>query len=603
MKSKRTWLAGILSVVMTMTFMPTYAFAGEKTENGNGTDAVWTVVSSTYEDEGTTRENYDTLQDAMNHGTIGEGYAVIELNRDASGKGCFEETYSMESKRYTIDFKGHTYTITEGVGEGQESGPTAINLKGNCYGTFRNGTLKIKNCSAGINASSSVDLDNFNVDASGNSDCKKALSAYSTRIEGNSSVKVQSSNNAIEANRGAIKTTGVIQGSVVGKSEENLKIYTGLFTEKPKDQYIAKGYEVKANAEDLFEVVPTEEYAPLLKKIQSLREECDKAEKSLASDKKKAEESIEKIQKNLENAETNLNDGIHDKDIDKAISEAEASIQEAKEELNTLKAFITQKDKEYKEKGKKLQGDCDALDAEMKDIDESKYDFDDFDASNIRYSAEEMETVFASNKDEEGEEWNWYLSYVEYLSENLDDLEIKVDKVKKLPGKVNKEMTDALEETKKELDAAKDSLDKVNQKTEDLNKKLDALIEDLQKTQEQLKQAEEQLKKQNSVPTPTATPVKKPGQVKGLKLKAGKKKVTVTYKKVSGATSYKVTYSTSKKFKKAKTATVKSGKTVKKTISKLKSKKTYYVKVCAVKKVKGKSYTGKWSAVKKVKVK
>lgn len=595
MKSKRKWLAGILSVVMTMTFMPTYAFAGEAMEGGNNKEATWTVVID--DGEGTIRENYDTLQDAMDHGS------EIELNRDASGKGCFEETYSMESKHYTIDFKGHTYTITEGVGEGQESGPTAINLKGNCYGTFRNGTLKIKNCSAGINASSSVDLDNFNVDASGNSDCKKALSAYSTRIEGNSSVKVQSSNNAIEVNRGAIKTTGVIQGSVVGKSEENLKIYTGLFTEKPKDQYIAKGYEVKANAEDLFEVVPTEEYAPLLKKIQSLREECDKAEKSLASDKKKAEESIEKIQKNLENAETNLNDGIHDKDIDKAISEAEASIQEAKEELNTLKAFITQKDKEYKEKGKKLQGDCDALDAEMKDIDESKYDFDDFDASNIRYSAEEMETVFASNKDEEGEEWNWYLSDVEYLSENLDDLEIKVDKVKKLPGKVNKEMTDALEETKKELDAAKDSLDKVNQKTEDLNKKLDALIEDLQKTQEQLKQAEEQLKKQNSVPTPTATPVKKPGQVKGLKLKAGKKKVTVTYKKVSGATSYKVTYSTSKKFKKAKTVTVKSGKAVKKTISKLKSKKTYYVKVCAVKKVKGKSYTGKWSAVKKVKVK
>ena len=33
-------------------------------------------------------------------------------------------------------------------------------------------------------------------------------------------------------------------------------------------------------------------------------------------------------------------------------------------------------------------------------------------------------------------------------------------------------------------------------------------------------------------------------------------------------------YSTSKKFKKAKTVTVKSGKAVKKTISKLKSKKT-----------------------------
>lgn len=594
MKSKRKWLAGILSVVMTMTFMPTYAFAGEAMEGGNNKEATWTVVID--DGEGTIRENYDTLQDAMDHGS------EIELNRDASGKGCFEETYSMESKYYTIDFKGHTYTITEGVGEGQESGPTAINLKGSCYGTFRNGTLKIKNCSAGINALS-VDLDNFNVDASGNSDCKKALSAYSTRIEGNSSVKVQSSNNAIEANRGAIKTTGVIQGSVVGKSEENLKIYTGLFTEKPKDQYIAKGYEVKANAEDLFEVVPTEEYAPLLKKIQSLREECDKAEKSLASDKKKAEESIEKIQKNLENAETNLNDGIHDKDIDKAISEAEASIQEAKEELNTLKAFITQKDKEYKEKGKKLQGDCDALDAEMKDIDESKYDFDDFDASNIRYSAEEMETVFASNKDEEGEECNWYLSDVEYLSENLDDLEIKVDKVKKLPDKVNKELSQELDAARKDLADTKQSLEAANKKQEELNKKIEEIQRSLEEAKKQLAKAEEQLKKQNSVPTPTATPVKKPGQVKGLKLKAGKKKVTVTYKKVSGATSYRVTYSTSKKFKKAKTVTVKSGKAVKKTISKLKSKKTYYVKVRAVKKVKGKSYIGKWSAVKKVKVK
>ncbi len=602
MKSKRTWLAGILSIVMTMTFMPTQAFAAEETENGNSTDAVWTVVSSTYWDEETTRENYDTLQDAMDHGTIGEGYAVIELNRDASGKGCFEGTYSMESKDYTIDFKGHTYTVTEGVSDEQGSGATAINLKGSCYGTFRNGTLKIKNCATGIK-SYHLYMEDFNIDASENNDCKNALRADEITLKGNSSVKVQPGNNAIEARSGSIKTSGIIQGTVVDTSEENLKIYNGLFTEKPEAQYIAKGYEVKASADGLFEVAPTEEYAPLLKKIQSLREECDKAEKSLASDKKEADESIEKIQKNLENAETNLNDGLYDKDIDKAISEAEISIREAKEELNKLKALITQKDKEYKEEGKKLQGECDSLDAEMKDIDESKCDFEDFNIWDIRYPAERMETVFSSEKDEDGEECNAYVYNIEVMSENLDELEIKLDKVKKLPSRVNKEMTDALEETKKELDAAKDSLDKVNQKTEDLNKKLDALIEDLQKTQEQLKKAEEQLKNQNSTPTPSATPVKKPGQVKGLKLKAGKKKVTVNYKKVSGATSYKVTYSTGKKFKKAKTVTVKSGKTVKKTISKLKSKKTYYVKVCAVKRVSGKNYTGKWSAVKKVKAK
>lgn len=596
MKSKRKWLAGILSVVMTMTFMPAYAFAGEAAEGGNNKEATWTVVID--DGEGTIRENYDTLQDAMDHGS------EIELNRDASGKGCFEETYSMESKRYTIDFKGYTYTITEGVGEGQESGPTAINLKGNCYGTFRNGTLKIKNCSAGINASSSVDLDNFNVDASGNSDCKKALSAYSTRIEGNSSVKVQSSNNAIEVNRGAIKTTGVIQGSVVGKSEENLKIYTGLFTEKPKDQYIAKGYEVKANAEDLFEVVPTDEYAPLLKKIQSLREEYDKASKSLASDREEASAGLERLETKIEAAEEALNDGIHDKDINEAVAEAETLIQEASKELSELKSFIALRGKEYSETGKRIQKECDDLEAEMAKIDQSKYDFDNLDISSIRnMAAEDIETAFSSDKYEDGSEGNYYLSELERLSEYLESTEAKLEKVKKLPDKVNKELSQELDAARKDLADTKQSLEAANKKQEELNKKIEEIQRSLEEAKKQLAKAEEQLKKQNSVPTPTAILVKKPGQVKGLKLKAGKKKVTVTYKKVSGATSYRVTYSTSKKFKKAKTVTVKSGKTVKKTISKLKSKKTYYVKVCAVKKVKGKSYTGKWSAVKKVKVK
>lgn len=596
MKSKRKWLAGILSVVMTMTFMPAYAFAGEAAEGGNNKEATWTVVID--DGEGTIRENYDTLQDAMDHGS------EIELNRDASGKGCFEETYSMESKRYTIDFKGYTYTITEGVGEGQESGPTAINLKGNCYGTFRNGTLKIKNCSAGINASSSVDLDNFNVDASGNSDCKKALSAYSTRIEGNSSVKVQSSNNAIEVNRGAIKTTGVIQGSVVGKSEENLKIYTGLFTEKPKDQYIAKGYEVKANAEDLFEVVPTDEYAPLLKKIQSLQEEYDKASKSLASDREEASAGLERLETKIEAAEEALNDGIHDKDINEAVAEAETLIQEASKELSELKSFIALRGKEYSETGKRIQKECDDLEAEMAKIDQSKYDFDNLDISSIRnMAAEDIETAFSSDKYEDGSEGNYYLSELERLSEYLESTEAKLEKVKKLPDKVNKELSQELDAARKALADTKQSLEAANKKQEELNKKIEEIQRSLEEAKKQLAKAEEQLKKQNSVPTPTAILVKKPGQVKGLKLKAGKKKVTVTYKKVSGATSYRVTYSTSKKFKKAKTVTVKSGKTVKKTISKLKSKKTYYVKVCAVKKVKGKSYTGKWSAVKKVKVK
>lgn len=83
--------------------------------------------------------------------------------------------------------------------------------------------------------------------------------------------------------------------------------------------------------------------------------------------------------------------------------------------------------------------------------------------------------------------------------------------------------------------------------------------------------------------------------------KAGK--ITVSWKKDSKASGYKILYATNKNFKKAKTTTVKSNKTVKKTLSKLKRGKTYYVKVCAYKTVKGKKIVGSYSAVKKVKVK
>ena len=97
--------------------------------------------------------------------------------------------------------------------------------------------------------------------------------------------------------------------------------------------------------------------------------------------------------------------------------------------------------------------------------------------------------------------------------------------------------------------------------------------------------------------------VKKPKKVSSLKVKAGKKKMTVSWKKDSKAGGYEIKYATSKKFKKAKTVKIKSYKTAKKVISKLKSKKTYYVKVRAFKKVGGKTYYGSYSSVKKVKVK
>ncbi len=83
-----------------------------------------------------------------------------------------------------------------------------------------------------------------------------------------------------------------------------------------------------------------------------------------------------------------------------------------------------------------------------------------------------------------------------------------------------------------------------------------------------------------------------------------KKKATVTWKKDSYASGYQIVVATNKGFtKNKKTTTVSSYKTVKKIISNLKSKKTYYVKVRAYKTVSGKKYYGTYSSVKKVKVK
>lgn len=88
------------------------------------------------------------------------------------------------------------------------------------------------------------------------------------------------------------------------------------------------------------------------------------------------------------------------------------------------------------------------------------------------------------------------------------------------------------------------------------------------------------------------------------KVTAGKKKFTVKWKKQNKQTTgYQIQYATNKRFKKAKTTTVKSNKTTKKTISKLKAKKKYYVRIRTYKIVKGKKYYSSWSKAKTVKTK
>lgn len=114
----------------------------------------------------------------------------------------------------------------------------------------------------------------------------------------------------------------------------------------------------------------------------------------------------------------------------------------------------------------------------------------------------------------------------------------------------------------------------------------------------------------NPKPTPTITnkpvnttkEVKKPNKVTGLKVKSKKKKVvTLTWKKVSGAKGYQLQYALNKKFTKKKES--KFTKKKKLTVKKLKSKKTYYFRVRAYKLNGKKKVYGKWSKVKKIKIK
>lgn len=100
----------------------------------------------------------------------------------------------------------------------------------------------------------------------------------------------------------------------------------------------------------------------------------------------------------------------------------------------------------------------------------------------------------------------------------------------------------------------------------------------------------------------TFNSTKKPGQPK-ITLKAGRKSVTVKWKKTSDAKGYEVFRSVKKTkgFKKVKT--IKSAKTVKFVNKKLKGRKVYYYKVRAYRVYNGKKIYSKFSAVKKVKTK
>ncbi len=100
--------------------------------------------------------------------------------------------------------------------------------------------------------------------------------------------------------------------------------------------------------------------------------------------------------------------------------------------------------------------------------------------------------------------------------------------------------------------------------------------------------------KPNTPSTPAAkAPVIKRAVI--LKITPGKKSLKLKWKKQSGITGYQIQYAQKKSFSGKKTVRIKSSKTTSKNITKLKSKKKYYIRIRAYKTVKGKKYYGSWS--------
>lgn len=100
--------------------------------------------------------------------------------------------------------------------------------------------------------------------------------------------------------------------------------------------------------------------------------------------------------------------------------------------------------------------------------------------------------------------------------------------------------------------------------------------------------------------TASAKYVIAPAKMKTPSVKAGKKKITIKWKKLGGGSQTYQIYVLKKGTKKAKYYTSTGSS---KTIKKLSKKKYYYTKIRSYKKINGKTYYGSWSGTKKVKVK
>ncbi len=154
-----------------------------------------------------------------------------------------------------------------------------------------------------------------------------------------------------------------------------------------------------------------------------------------------------------------------------------------------------------------------------------------------------------------------------------------------------KDMNEAVTNLKNAQEELETKQNELNAKQEELDAKqneLNAKQEELDAKQKELNEAKKQ-----------QVNVKKVTQKKPASKK--KKQLQISWKAETGASGYEVQYALKKNMKNAVTKTVSAGKT-KLTVKKLKSKKKYFIRVRAYKKVGSMTVYGAYSKVNSVKV-
>lgn len=267
----------------------------------------------------------------------------------------------------------------------------------------------------------------------------------------------------------------------------------------------------------------------------------------------------------------------------------------------TIKRVKTEEDPELAN----LKADLEKAQAE---IDRLKKDLNDttakLDKSIIDLNAAEKKTAELQDQ-------------IDTLTKEKQELQTQVKELQEAKALVDKQLSDlkngstdpdALIAAKKDLEkanAAKEeaqrNVEYLKGKLDESTKMLDKLLNDKISTDKELVKAQEELERLNAkIAKMQKGWVSAPAKVKGLKANAGKKKVSLSWKKVKGASGYKV-YKASGKNKKYSLAKT-TGKTAV-SVKNLKNGKTYYFKVKAYKKVSGGEVTGNFSNAAKAKVK